>query len=180
MDDNTVTIVGNLTADPMLKFTASGAAVSSFRLAQTPRYFDKASGQWRDGDSLFVTVTCWRGLAENVASSMRRGDRVLVKGRLRQREFEAVPGEHKSVIEIEADLVGPELARAIATPRKVSRDAVPGGDHHPGPPGRDLSGPAGADVLAELIGDDLAEGPDETDHVGLAGDADADGETVAA
>lgn len=124
MEENTLTIVGNLTADPVLRFTGTGTAVTTFRLAQTPRYLEKSSGVWRDADSLFLSVTCWRGLAENVAASMRKGDRVLVKGRLRQREFETTPGDRKSVIELEADMVGPELARAIATPRKVSRDVA--------------------------------------------------------
>jgi single-strand DNA-binding protein len=117
-----ITVVGNLTADPELKFTQSGAAVTSFTVASTPRTFDKASGEWKDGDALFLRCSVWRQVAENVAESLVRGSRVLVTGRLRQRSFETREGEKRTVIELEVDEIGPSLRYATTKVNKVTRD----------------------------------------------------------
>jgi single-strand DNA-binding protein len=119
--ETTLTVVGNLTSDPELRFTGSGAAVCSFTVASTPRTFDQGTGQWKDGEALFLRVNVWRALAENCAESLARGNRVLVTGRLRQRSFETKEGEKRTVVELEADEVGPSLKFAQAQVRKVDR-----------------------------------------------------------
>jgi single-strand DNA-binding protein len=121
MNDTTITIIGNLVDDPELRFTPSGQPVAKFRIASTPRYLDKASGQWKDGDSLFLTVNVWRQMAENVAESLTRGTRAIVTGRLRQRSYETKEGEKRTVYEIEADEAGPSLRSASAKVAKVTR-----------------------------------------------------------
>jgi single-strand DNA-binding protein len=121
MNDTTITIIGNLVEDPELRFTPSGQPVAKFRIASTPRYLDKASGQWKDGDSLFLTVNVWRQMAENVAESLTRGTRAIVTGRLKQRSYETKEGEKRTVYEIEADEVGPSLRSASAKVAKVTR-----------------------------------------------------------
>lgn len=118
--ETTITIIGNLTADPELRFTPSGAAVANFTVASTPRTFDKQSGEWKDGDALFMRCSIWRQPAENVAESLTRGMRVMVTGRLRQRSFEQ-DGQKRSVVELEADEVGPSLKYATAKVNKVAR-----------------------------------------------------------
>ena len=125
--ETTITVVGNLTADPELRFTQSGAAVASFTVASTPRTFDKASGEWKDGEALFLRCNVWRQVAENVAESLTRGSRVLVTGRLRQRSFETKEGEKRTVIELEVDEIGPSLRYATAKVNKVSRGDGGGG-----------------------------------------------------
>ncbi|GAB2997970.1 single-stranded DNA-binding protein [Actinosynnema sp. NPDC050801] len=125
--ETTITVVGNLTADPELRFTQSGAAVASFTVASTPRTFDKASGEWKDGEALFLRCNVWRQVAENVAESLTRGSRVLVSGRLRQRSFETKEGEKRTVIELEVDEIGPSLRYATAKVNKVSRGDGGGG-----------------------------------------------------
>ncbi len=120
--DTQITVVGNLVADPELRFTPSGAAVASFRVASTPRFFDKQSNEWRDGESLFVTCNVWRQYAENVAESLNKGMRVVVVGRLRQRSYETREGERRQVIEMEVDDVGPALRNATAQVSRISRD----------------------------------------------------------
>jgi len=119
--ETTITVVGNLTADPELRFTQSGAAVASFTVASTPRTFDKQSGEWKDGEALFLRCNVWRQVAENVAESLTRGSRVLVSGRLRQRSFETKEGEKRTVVELEVDEIGPSLRYATAKVNKVSR-----------------------------------------------------------
>src|SRR5689334_6485553 len=119
--DTTVTVIGNLPADPELRFTPSGAAVASFTVASTPRTFDRASGEWKDGEALFLRCNIWRQVAENVAESLTRGSRVLVSGRLRQRSFETKEGEKRTVVELEVDEIGPSLRYATAKVNKVSR-----------------------------------------------------------
>lgn len=109
-----ITVVGNLTADPELKFTQGGAAVVSFTVASTPRTFDKASGEWKDGDALFLRCSVWRAVAENVAESLTRGMRVVVQGRLRQRSYETEGGERRTVYQLDVDEVGPSLRYATA------------------------------------------------------------------
>ena len=121
------TIVGNLTADPELRFTQSGAAVVSFTVASTPRIFDRQSGEWKDGDALFMRCNAWRQVAENVSESLFRGNRVLVTGRLKQRSFENKEGERRTVVELEVEEVGPSLRYATAKVSKVSRSGGEGG-----------------------------------------------------
>jgi single-strand DNA-binding protein len=125
--DTTITVIGNLTDDPELKFTSSGVAVAKFRLASTPRFMDKASGEWKDGDPLFLACTIWRQAAENVAESLQRGARVVVVGRLRQRSYETQQGEKRTVVELEVDEVGPSLRYATAKVQKMQRSGGNGG-----------------------------------------------------
>ena len=123
--DTQITIAGNLVDDPELRFTPAGQPVARFRIASTPRFRDNASGEWKDGDSLFLTCNVWRQAAENVAESLTRGMRVIVSGRLRQRSYETKEGEKRTVYEVEVDDVGPSLRNASA---KVNRVARSGGD----------------------------------------------------
>jgi single-strand DNA-binding protein len=123
--DTPITIVGNLVNDPELRFTASGQPVATFRVASTPRIRDNSTGEWKDGDSLFLTCNVWRQMAENCAESLQRGMRVVVTGRLRQRNYETQQGEKRTVYEIEVDDVGPSLLRASA---KVTRATRASGD----------------------------------------------------
>ncbi|AZI59248.1 single-stranded DNA-binding protein [Nakamurella antarctica] len=119
--DTIITVVGNLTADPELRFTASGAAVANFTVASTPRTFDRASGEWKDGEALFLRCNIWRQAAENVAESLTRGSRVVVTGRLKQRSFDTKEGEKRTVIELEVDEIGPSLRYATAKVNRVNR-----------------------------------------------------------
>ncbi|WP_116247528.1 single-stranded DNA-binding protein [Nocardiopsis sp. FIRDI 009] len=116
-----ITLVGNLVDDPELRFTPSGAAVANFRVASTPRTFDRQSGEWKDGESMFLTCTVWRQYAENVAESLQRGMRVIVQGRLKQRSYETREGEKRTVFEIDVDEVGPALRSATAKVTKTQR-----------------------------------------------------------
>lgn len=122
--ETTLTVVGNLTADPELRFTQSGAAVASFTVASTPSHFDKASGKWVDDPALFLRCNVWRQVAENVAESLVRGARVIVTGRLKQRSFETKEGEKRTVVELDVDEIGPSLRYATAKVNKADR-----GDH---------------------------------------------------
>lgn len=119
--ETVITVVGNLTADPELRFTASGAAVANFTVASTPRTFDRQSGEWKDGEALFLRCNIWRQAAENTAESLTRGMRVIVSGRLRQRSFETREGEKRTVMEMEVDEVGPSLRYATAKVNKAVR-----------------------------------------------------------
>ena len=119
--DTTITVIGNLTDDPELRFTPSGAAVAKFRIASTPRFLDKASGEWKDGEPLFLSCNVWRQVAENVAESLQRGSRVIVSGRLRMRSYETKEGEKRTVIELEVDEIGPSLRYATAKVQRMSR-----------------------------------------------------------
>ena len=123
--DTQITIAGNLVDDPELRFTPAGQPVARFRVASTPRFRDNNTGEWKDGDSLFLTCNVWRQAAENVAESLTRGMRVIVQGRLRQRSYETKEGEKRTVYEVEVDDVGPSLRNASA---KVNRVARSGGD----------------------------------------------------
>ena len=125
--ETTITIIGNLTDDPELRFTPSGAAVAKFRVASTPRTLDRASGEWKDGEPLFLSCTVWRQAAENVAESLQRGARVIVSGRLRQRSYETKEGEKRTVFEVEVDEIGPSLRYATAKVQKMSRSSGGGG-----------------------------------------------------
>ncbi|HEY8456150.1 MAG TPA: single-stranded DNA-binding protein [Actinopolymorphaceae bacterium] len=119
--DTVITLVGNLVDDPELRFTPSGAAVSNFRVASTPRTFDRQTGEWKDGEALFLTCNVWRQTAENVAESLQRGMRVIVQGRLRQRSYETREGERRTVYEVEVDEVGPSLRYASAKVTRTTR-----------------------------------------------------------
>src|SRR6187399_3180348 len=121
--ETVITVVGNLVDDPELRFTPSGAAVANFRIASTPRTFDKQSNEWKDGDSLFLSCNVWRQAAENVAESLQRGMRVIVQGRLKQRSYETKEGEKRTVYEVEVDEVGPSLKSATAKVVKTQRGA---------------------------------------------------------
>jgi len=125
--DTPITVVGNLVADPELRFTSTGQPVASFRIASTPRTRDAASGEWKDGDSLFLTCNVWRQAAENVAESLQRGMRVIVTGRLKQRNYETKEGEKRTVYEVEVDDVGPSLRNASAKVNRASRGSGEGG-----------------------------------------------------
>jgi single-strand DNA-binding protein len=120
--DTPITVVGNLVADVELRFTTTGTAVANFRVASTPRRYDNETGQWIDGEPLFLTCNVWRQAAENLANSVGKGDRVIVNGRLRQRSFETREGDKRTVFEIEADEVGPSLRYATAEVVKTPRD----------------------------------------------------------
>ena len=137
--DTQITIAGNLVDDPELRFTPAGQPVARFRVASTPRFRDNTSGEWKDGDSLFLTCNVWRQAAENVAESLTRGMRVIVSGRLRQRSYETKEGEKRTVYEVEVDDVGPSLRNASAKVNRVARSGGDGG--YSG--GRSSSGPAG-------------------------------------
>jgi single-strand DNA-binding protein len=119
--ETVITVIGNLTADPELRFTPSGAAVANFTVASTPRTFDRQSGEWKDGEALFLRCNIWRQAAENTAESLTRGMRVIVSGRLRQRSFETREGEKRTVMEMEVDEVGPSLRYATAKVNKATR-----------------------------------------------------------
>jgi single-strand DNA-binding protein len=125
--DTQITIAGNLVDDPELRFTPSGQPVARFRVASTPRFRDNATGEWKDGDSLFLTCNVWRQAAENVAESLQRGMRVIVSGRLRQRSYETKEGEKRTVYEIEVDDVGPSLRNASAKVNRVNRSRADNG-----------------------------------------------------
>ena len=125
--DTNLTIVGNLTADPELRFTPSGAAVANFTVASTPRMMDRQTNEWKDGDPLFMRCSIWREAAENVAESLTRGSRVIVTGRLKQRSYETREGEKRTVVELEVDEIGPSLKYATAKVNKASRSGGGGG-----------------------------------------------------
>ncbi|GAB3078554.1 single-stranded DNA-binding protein [Corynebacterium aquatimens] len=125
--DTPITVVGNLVADPELRFTANGAAVANFRVASTPRTFNRDSGQWEDGEALFLSCSVWRSTAENVAESLKKGMRVIVNGRLKQRSYNNREGESRTVFEVEVDEVGPSLKYATANVNRVARDNNSGG-----------------------------------------------------
>ena len=125
--ETVITVVGNLVNDPELRFTKAGAAVAQFRIASTPRTFDRQSNEWKDGEALFLTCSAWREMAENVAESLTRGSRVIVQGRLRQRSYETEQGEKRTVYELEVDEVGPSLRYAQAKVQRMSRSGGGGG-----------------------------------------------------
>jgi single-strand DNA-binding protein len=122
--DTIITVIGNITGDPELRFTPSGAAVANFTVASTPRQFDRQSNEWKDGETLFMRCSVWRDAAENVAESLARGTRVIVSGRLKSRSYETKEGEKRTVVEMEVDEVGPSLRYATA---KVNRTQRGGG-----------------------------------------------------
>ena len=140
--DTVITVVGNLTADPELRFTPSGAAVANFTVASTPRTFDKNTNEWKDGEALFLRCSVWRQAAENVAESLSRGSAVIVQGRLKQRSYETKEGEKRTVYELDVEEVGPSLKWATAKVTKASRGGGGGGGQSYG--GGQSSGGGGA------------------------------------
>ncbi|MGN6243673.1 MAG: single-stranded DNA-binding protein [Motilibacteraceae bacterium] len=138
--ETVITVVGNLTDDPELRFTPSGAAVANFTVASTPRQMDRQTNEWKDGDPLFLRCSIWRQAAENVAESLTRGSRVIVQGRLRQRSYETKEGEKRTVIELEVDEIGPSLRYATAKVTKTSRGGGGGGGGYGGGGGGGYSG----------------------------------------
>jgi single-strand DNA-binding protein len=136
--DTVITVIGNLTNDPELRWTPSGAAVANFTIASTPRTLDRETQEWKDGEALFLRCSVWRQAAENVAESLTRGSRVMAQGRLKQRSFETKEGEKRSVIELEVDEIGPSLRYATATVAKAARSGdgpgggIGAGDGHAG------------------------------------------------
>ncbi|WP_405134209.1 single-stranded DNA-binding protein [Nocardia sp. NBC_01388] len=125
--DTVITVIGNLTADPELRFTPAGAAVANFTVASTPRVFDRNTNEWKDGEALFLRCNIWREAAENVAESLTRGSRVIVSGRLKQRSYETREGEKRTVVELEVEEVGPSLKYATAKINKTTRGGGGGG-----------------------------------------------------
>jgi len=125
--DTVITIIGNITGDPELRFTPSGAAVANFTVASTPRQFDRTSNEWKDGETLFMRCSVWRDAAENVAESLQRGTRVLVSGRLKSRSYETKEGEKRTVVELDVDEVGPSLKYATAKVNRTQRGSGSGG-----------------------------------------------------
>jgi len=152
--DTTITVVGNLTADPELRFTPSGAAVANFTVASTPRIFDRQSSEWKDGEALFLRCNIWREAAENVAESLTRGSRVIVTGRLKQRSFETREGEKRTVFEVEVDEIGPSLRYATAKVNKASRGGGGGGGFGGGGGGGGAGGGGGSRPAAAAATND--------------------------
>ncbi|MQM28142.1 single-stranded DNA-binding protein [Glycomyces albidus] len=147
--ETVITVIGNLVDDPELRYTPSGAAVAKFRIASTPRTFDKESNQWKDGEALFLTCSVWRQYAENVAESLSRGTRVIVQGRLKQRSYETREGEKRTVYELDVEEVGPALRFSTA---KLNRSGSAGG----GGGGRSFGGGGGASAGASMPDDPWA------------------------
>jgi single-strand DNA-binding protein len=141
--ETVITVVGNLTGDPELRFTPSGAAVANFTIASTPRNFDKQTNEWKDGDTLFLNCSIWRQAAENVAESLQKGMRVVAQGRLKQRSYETREGEKRTVVELDVEEVGPSLKYATAKVARVQRSG--GGGGYGGSAGQGGQGGAGGD-----------------------------------
>jgi single-strand DNA-binding protein len=137
--ETTITVVGNLTDDPDLRFTPSGAAVANFTVASTPRFFDKQTNEWKDGEALFLRCSIWRQAAENVAETLQRGARVIVQGRLKQRSYETREGEKRTTFEVDVEEIGPSLKYATAKVTKTSRSGTgsSGGNSYGGGGGND-------------------------------------------
>lgn len=141
--DTVLTIVGNLTADPELRFTPSGAAVANFTIASTPRQFDRQANEWKDGETLFMRCSVWREAAENVAESLQKGMRVIAQGRLKSRSFDTKEGDRRTVMELDVDEVGPSLRFASATVNRQSRGNNGQGGYNPGGQGGGFGGSQG-------------------------------------
>jgi single-strand DNA-binding protein len=172
-----VTVVGNLTADPELRFTANGATpVANFTVASTPRTFDRASGEWRDGEALFLRCSIWREAAENVAETLTKGMRVIVQGRLSQRSYDTREGERRTVVELQVDEVGPSLRYASAKVSRNPRSGYDGGSSGGGQGGGYGASYGGAPQAAPSAGGGggFGGGPSEDRWTapGVAGSAD--------
>ena len=137
--DVNITVIGNLTADPELRYTPNGAAVANFTVASTPRQFDRQANEWKDGETLFMRCSIWREAAENVSESLQRGTRVVVTGRLKSRSYETKEGEKRTTTELEVDEIGPSLRYATAKVNKTQRSGGPGGGFGGGQGGGNVS-----------------------------------------
>ena len=157
--DTILTLVGNLTNDPELRFTPSGAAVANFTVASTPRTFDRQSNEWKDGETLFMRCSVWRDAAENVAESLQRGSRVIVTGRLKSRSYETKEGEKRTVNELEVDELGPSLRYATAKVNKTQRGGGGGGFSGGGGYSGGGSGGSGGSGGGAPVEDPWATGP---------------------
>jgi single-strand DNA-binding protein len=157
--DTTITIIGNLVNDPELRYTPTGQAVATFRVASTPRFMDRTTNEWKDGDSLFLSCNVWRQAAENVAESLQRGMRVIVSGRLRQRSYETKEGEKRTVYEIEVDEVGPSLRNASAKVSRSTRSTGGGGGFGSGQSGQSGAGGYGGGASGRASDDPWAADP---------------------
>jgi len=175
--DTVITIIGNLTGDPELRFTPSGAAVANFTVASTPRQFDKSSNDWKDGETLFMRCSVWRDAAENVAESLQRGTRVLVSGRLKSRSYETKEGEKRTVVEMDVDEVGPSLKYATAKVNRTQRGTGGGGFNGGGQGGAGQGGSQGGSSGSGSAGqgapadDPWATGPSAPANTGGGGQA---------
>ena len=138
--ETTITVIGNLTNDPELRFTPSGSAVANFTVASTPRTFDRQANEWKDGETLFLRASIWREAAENVAESLTKGMRVIVSGRLKSRSYETKEGEKRTVIELEVDEIGPSLRYASAKVNRTQRSGSQGGNFGGGNAGGNFGG----------------------------------------
>ncbi len=156
--DTIITVVGNLTSDPELRFTPSGAAVANFTIASTPRSFDRQTGEWKDGETLFMRCSVWREAAENVAESLTRGTAVLAQGRLQSRSYETKEGEKRTVVEMQVEEIGPSLRRATAKVTKAQRGGG-GGSYGGGSGGGSWSGNQGGAGGGQPADDPWATGP---------------------
>ena len=163
MGDVPITVIGNIVADPELRFTPSGVGVANFRIASTPRYLDKQTQEWRDGDSVFLTCNVWRQAAENVAESLQRRLRVIVTGRLKQRSYETKEGEKRTVYEVEVDDVGPSMRNASAKITKSNRSGGEQSGPQAVPAGARNGGRQAEDPWAQPGDGDRARGRDEVD-----------------
>ena len=148
--DTVITVIGNLTADPELRFTPSGAAVANFTVASTPRTFDRQSNEWKDGETLFLRCSVWREAAENVAESLQKGMRVIVQGRLKSRSYDTKEGERRTVTELDVDEVGPSLRYASAKVNRNARSGGQGGGFGGQQGGGQQGGGAGGELLLGL------------------------------
>ncbi|HEY2505850.1 MAG TPA: single-stranded DNA-binding protein [Streptosporangiaceae bacterium] len=157
--DTTITIIGNLVGDPELRYTPTGQAVATFRVASTPRFMDRTTNEWKDGDSLFLSCNVWRQAAENVAESLTRGTRVIVSGRLRQRSYETREGEKRTVYEVEVDEVGPSLRNASAKVTRSSRSSSGFGGGSSGQSGQGGQGGYGGGAGGQAGDDPWAADP---------------------
>ncbi len=164
-----ITLVGNLTADPELRFTPSGAAVANFTVASTPRTFDRQSNEWRDGETLFMRCAIWREAAENVAESLAKGNRVVVTGRMKSRSFQTREGENRTVIELDVDEIGPSLRYATAKVNRTSRGGGGGGGYGGAPSGGGQGGYAAGPAADS---DPWATGPGAGGGGGFGGASD--------
>jgi len=173
--ETVITVIGNLTADPELRFTPSGAAVANFTVASTPRTFDRQSGEWKDGEALFLRCNVWRQPAENVAESLTRGMRVMVSGRLRQRSFETREGEKRTVVELEVDEVGPSLRYATAKVNRTQRGGGGGGGGFGGQQGGGAQQGGGQPSGGQADSDPWATGPSGAGGQGTQGGGQAGG-----
>jgi len=163
--ETVITVVGNLVDDPELRFTPSGAAVANFRMASTPRTYDRQTGEWKDGETLWLGCSVWRQAAENVAESLTKGTRVVVQGRLKSRQYETREGEKRTVFEIDVDEIGPSLRSATAKVTKASRSGTGGGGWSGG---SDSSGSAGGPSAGAGGNDPWASQPSQSGSSGVS------------